>query len=267
MIKQLLAIIYIVCLPLFLFAQDIPEPMRPARAVNDFADMLSQEEQAQLERKLRNYNDSTSSALVVVTVPNTGGMDIARYTTELAHKWGVGEGELDNGLVILVSRNDKRINISTGYGLEGAVPDALAKRIIEQQMEPLFSEGNYYEGLDAATNTIIQLASGEYSAVEFAEEGSPDVSIWLVLLVLFFLIVFPILRVRQYRKGHIGNSRRSVGWWPMLFLMGGMGSRGGHSYHDFNSGGGAFGGGSGGGGGFGGFGGGGFGGGGASGGW
>lgn len=267
MIQKFFTFIFCLCLPLFISAQDIPEPMRPARAVNDFAGMLSSQEQGLLERKLRNYNDSTSSALVVVTVPTTAGMDIAQYTTQLAHKWGVGEGELDNGLVILVSRDDKRVNISTGYGLEGAVPDAMAKRIIEQQIKPAFRDGNYYAGLDKATDTIIQLASGEYSGVTFAEENSSDVSIWLVLLVLFFLVIFPILRIRQYRKGNIGSSRRRVGWWPMLFLMGGMGSRGGHSYQDFNSGGGVFGGGSGGGGGFGGFGGGGFGGGGASGGW
>ncbi|WP_017731019.1 TPM domain-containing protein [Nafulsella turpanensis] len=268
MIKQFLVLIYILLsLPLLLVAQNIPEPMRPARAVNDFAQMLSPEEQARLERKLRNYNDSTSSALVVVTVPNTNGMDIAQYTTELAHEWGVGKGELDNGLVILVSRDDKRINISTGYGLEGAVPDALAKRIIEQQMKPLFREGRFYAGFDAATDTIIKLASGEYTAEEVgvgetSEGGSP----WLALLVIFFLIIFPILRMRSYRKGHLASSRRSVGWWPMLFLMGGMGGHRGRSYQDFNSGGGVFGGGSG-GGGFGGFGGGGFGGGGASGGW
>lgn len=268
MTKGYILLVYLCFLPLLLLAQDFPEPMQPARAVNDFAGMLSPKEQARLERKLRSYNDSTSSALVIVTVPSTGGMDIAQYTTQLAHQWGVGQGELDNGLVILVAKDDKRINIATGYGLEGAVPDALAKRIIEQQIEPRFREGNFYAGLDAATDTVIKLASGEYTAEEVGIEESPGGSPWLGLLVILFLVIFPILRIWRYKKGNLGSGRRSVGWWPMLFLMGGMGRHGGRSYEDFNKGGGAFGGGSGGGGGgFGGFGGGGFGGGGASGGW
>lgn len=265
-------IILTLLIPMFLQAQEFPEPMRPARAVNDFAGLLSQNELAQLERKLRNYNDSTSSALVIVTVNSIGNMDVAQYTTELAHRWGVGRADVDNGLVILVARQERKVNISTGYGLEGAVPDALAKRIIEQQMLPRFRQDNYYGGLDAATDTIIKLASGEYTA-EDVEGGDASAGSFVpVVLILLFLIVFPIMQRRAFKKHHMGSGKRSVGWLSMLLLMSSMNRRRGSSYQDFRGGGGIFGGGGGGfggggGGGFGGFGGGGFGGGGASGGW
>ena len=268
MSSRLFLFILIYLFPLLLPAQNFPDPMRPARAVNDFAGLLSPEEQARLEQKLRNYNDSTSSALVVVTVNSLEGMDVAQYTTELAHRWGVGREDVDNGLVILVAEEEKQINISTGYGLEGAVPDALAKRIIEQEMKPRFRQGNFYGGLDAATDTIMKLASGEYTAEDVGEGGEVEGSPWLALLMVFFLVIFPILQIRRFKKRHLGSSRRSVGWLPMLLLMNGMNRGSGRSYGDFRGGGGVFGGGSGGGGGgFGGFGGGGFGGGGASGGW
>lgn len=253
-------------LSIHLFAQDFPEPMQPARAVNDFAGLLSSGEQARLEQKLRNFNDTTSSAIVVVTVNSTNGMEIAQYTTELAHRWGVGRADVDNGLVILVSKNDRTINISTGYGMEGAVPDALAKRIIEQDIKPRFREGNYYAGLNDATTTIMRLASGEYTAEDVGgERNAPSGSFIVPVLVLLFLIIFPILRMRAFKKHHLGNNKRSMSWLSMLLLMSSMNSHKGRSYNDFRGGGGIFGGG--GGGGFGGFGGGGFGGGGASGSW
>ncbi len=264
---RFLLLFFLLLSPLVLFSQDFPEPMRPARAVNDFAGLLSPDEQQRLEQKLRNFNDTTSSALVIVTVNSLQGMDVAQYTTELAHRWGVGREDVDNGLVILVAENEKQINISTGYGLEGAVPDALAKRIIEQEMKPRFRQNNFYGGLDAATDTIIKLASGEYTA-EDVGGGETGGSPWLALLIILFLIIFPIIQIRRFKKRHLGTGRRSVGWLPMLLLMNGMNRGRGSSYGDFNGGGGIFGGGSGGGGGgFGGFGGGGFGGGGASGGW
>lgn len=265
---RLLLFFLLLLFPFLLQAQNFPEPMRPARAVNDFAGLLSSEQQAQLEQKLRNYNDSTSSALVIVTVNSLEGMDVAQYTTELAQRWGVGREDVDNGLVILVGEQEKQINISTGYGLEGAVPDALAKRIIEQQMKPRFRQGDFYGGLNAATDTIMKLASGEYTAEDVGGGEEMEGSPWFALLIVLFLIIFPILQIRRFKKRNLGSSKRSVGWLPMLLLMNGMNRGSGNSYGDFRGGGGTFGGGSGGGGGgFGGFGGGGFGGGGASGGW
>lgn len=265
--QRIVFLLLVLLLPLCLEAQNFPEPMRPARAVNDFAGMLSSGEQARLEQKLRSFNDTTSSALVIVTVNSLEGMDIAQYATELAHQWGIGREDVDNGLLILVAEEERQVNISTGYGLEGAVPDALAKRIIEQQIKPRFRQGNYYGGLDAATDTLMKLASGEYTAEEVGVEEEGEGIPWLGLLIVLFLIIFPILQRRRFKNRHLGTSRRSVGWLPMLLLMGGMNRHSGRSYQDFNGGGGIFGGGGGGGGGFGGFGGGGFGGGGASGSW
>ncbi len=260
-------IFFLFFFPLLIAGQNIPDPMEPKRAVNDFSGLLSRDEQARLEQKLRNYNDTTSSGLVIVTVNSTNGMDISQYTTELAHKWGVGQAEYDNGLVILVAKNDRKVFIATGYGLEGAVPDALAKRIVEQQITPRFREGNYYRGLDDATDTIMKLASGEYTAKDVSGGESSGAGIIPVILIILFLIIFPVMQRRAFRKHHLGSGKRPTGWLSTLLLMSAMGGGRGRSYGDFNRGGGVFGGGGGGGGGFGGFGGGGFGGGGAGGSW
>lgn len=157
--------------------------------------------------------------------------------------------------------------------MEGAVPDALAKRIIEQEIKPRFRQGNFYGGLDAATDIIIKLASGEYTAedVGAGEEAPSAGSVLPALLILLFLIIFPILQIRRFKKRHLGHNKRPTNWLSMILLMTAMNRHSGRSYQDFNRGGGIFGGGGGGfgggSGGFGGFGGGGFGGGGASGSW
>jgi uncharacterized protein len=226
-------------------AQEFPERPNPPRLVNDFAGLLSNDQRVALENKLTLYNDSTSTQIAIVTISDLGDYDAADYTQRLAEKWGIGQKGKDNGILILVSQNPHRIQIETGYGMEGVVPDAMAKRIIENYMKPAFKQNNYFQGLDEATSVIIKLASGEYKADDVKGGGSSNK---LVILFIIFVIGYAIL------KAIFGNSRSST-----------YSSRGG-----FNSGGGFFGGGFGGGGssgGFGGFGGGGFGGGGAGGDW
>lgn len=251
-------------LALFSFAQDaseIPPRPNPPRLVNDLANMLRPEEAQALEQKLVTYNDTTSTQIAIVTVTSLGPYEVADFAYRIGETWGVGGKGKNNGILILISKNERAINISTGYGLEAVVSDAYAKRIIEQIIKPAFRENNYYQGLDQATSQIIQLASGQYKA-EPRERSSGDSPLvfWLIigLLVLFFLS-------RLFGGGR-GGGRRGGGMRTLMNPMGGFGTFG-----DFSSGRGTFGGwgggSGGGGGGFGGFGGGSFGGGGASGNW
>lgn len=235
-------------------AQDIPAKPNPPRLVNDFAKQLNPTEISALERKLDAYNDSTSSQIAIVVVPTTGDYAIADYALKLGRDWGVGGKGKNNGIVILWASTDRKIYISTGYGMEGAVPDAIAKRIITQVITPEFKNGMYYRGLDKGVDTIIKYATGEYKADPKEDDGGGTSPV-LILVVVFIVIVFIISR----NKGGGGGGFRNMGGGPIFFPYT-THSSGGSSSGNW---GGGFGGGDG--GGFGGFGGGSFGGGGAGG--
>ena len=232
--------------------QDFPARPNPPRLVNDFAGLMSTQHQQQLESKLTAYDDSTSTQIAVVTVNSLEGYDVAGYSFELAEQWGIGQQGQDNGILILIAPNERRMFIATGYGVEAYVPDAIAKRIVEGTLKPNFQQQQYYRGLDQATNLLMGLLSGHFSP-EQLEEDTPAFP-FLLTVLLFIVAMYLISRIRRnpgaYRTpgGHtyMGPIRRGPTWT------------------DFSRGSGTFGGG---GGGFGGFGGGSFGGGGAGGSW
>jgi len=249
--------------------QDIPKPMNPARLVNDFTGLLTEDQQSSLENKLVSFNDSTSTQITIVTYDDLQGYSIAEFASSLGTAWGIGQKERNNGILILISLANRQVTIQTGYGIEGAVPDAICKRIIEKEMTPAFRDGNYFKGIDDATNTLMALTKGEYTADEYNKKTGSEGSIIpiIVLFIVFFIIASSVRsRRRIYSPG------KSIPWWVLMSMMGSSGHSGKGKYGDFQSGRGGFGGFSGGGsggggGGFGGFGGGSFGGGGASGGW
>lgn len=244
------------------FAQDIPEPLSPPRLVNDFANVLSEQERAQLEQKLRTYHDTTSTQIAVVTVKSLNGYEVVDFAVRLGEKWRVGQEGSNNGIVMLVAIDDRKAAIVTGYGLEGSVTDAATRRIRENQMNPNFREGNFYKGLDEATTSIIKLASGEFTA-EDLEPAGPGAGFIILFFLLFIIVVSILAAVGRKRRNHFG--KKGLNFWTALWLlshMGGGRNRGGGG----GFGGGGFGGGSS-GGGFGGFGGGSFGGGGSGGSW
>jgi len=240
----------------------IPNPPNPPRLVNDFANILPDFQEAELERKLRAYDDSTSNQIAIVIVEDLGGYDANQYATELGQKWGVGgQAKFDNGIVILVSTGGGQGNrdafIAVGYGLEGAIPDITAGHITDQFLIPNLVSGNYYQAFDQATTAIMQAAAGEYRAPtgyrKRGRSGNPGIGRLVFALIIFF-VIFSMFGGGNNRGGGYTSRRGFRGFGgPMIFPTGG-----------FGGGGGGFGGG---GGGFGGFGGGGFGGGGAGGRW
>jgi uncharacterized protein len=235
------------------FAQEIPPRPMPPRLVNDMAGVLLRQEADDLERKLVAYNNSTSTQIAIVTVKTTGDYDISETALKILRDWGVGSKEKNNGLVILAAIDDRKVRIETGYGLEGAVPDAIANRIIDEIIVPNFREGHYYQGLDEAVNAIEKAAAGEYKAIPKKRRGKGGGSIFVLVIVAIILLSI----INNRRGGGTTISRRGWGGWGG-FPMGGGG---------WSSGSGGGWGGGGGGGGFGGFGGGSGGGGGASGSW
>ncbi|MDZ7657826.1 TPM domain-containing protein [Fodinibius sp.] len=245
-------LIAIFLLPSLLTAQDLPS--EPVGHVNDFAKMLTSGERQQLEQKLRNYRDTTTTVISVAILDNLGGISIEEAATTLFNDWKMWEDNKDNGVLILIAQQERKMRIEVGYGLEGAIPDVMAGRIIREILTPNFKNSNYYEGLDRATSAIIQLASGEFEG-QLADEGSSkdnSTADFIIFMLFLFFVFYASSRGGGKGRGK-DRKRRTLGPGGFIFLGGG-----------------GFGGGSSGGGGFGGFsGGGGFGsgGGGASGGW
>jgi uncharacterized protein len=238
---------------LTLTAQDIPPRPSPPKLVNDLANQLNATEEAELEQKLVAYNDSTSTQIAVVIIPTVGEYPMADYAFKLGREWGVGQKDKNNGIVLLWAPDDRKVFIATGYGMEGAIPDAIAKRIVSQEIIPEFKNKMYYRGLDRGVDAIIRYAAGEYKGEPTSSDGE-EFPLGIVFII-FMIILFFIFRNRGGGGGG-GRGYRSSGGpviWP-------------YSTHSgWGSSSGSWGGGGGGGGGFGGFGGGSFGGGGAGG--
>lgn len=236
----------------------IPARPNPPRLVNDFTATLTPEQAQALEQKLVAYDDSTSNQVAVVLINSTGDYSIEEVGLGILRNWGVGGKEHNNGIVLLIAKDDHKIRIEVGYGLEGAIPDITAKSIIDNDLTPNFKEGNFYRGIDDATDDIIKAAAGEYTAPSGYHKKGKGFPIGGII---FLIIILSIIFGAGGGKGGGMISRRGYGGFWTGMILGNMLGGG-------RSGGGWGGGGwSGGGGGFGGFGGGGGGGGGASGGW
>ncbi len=241
------------------FAQEFPANQQ--RLVNDFTNTLSSQQIAQLEQKLIAFDDSTSNQIAVVLVKTVGDYDINEYALELGRKWGVGSQGKNNGVILLVAIGDRKLSIQTGYGLEGALPDIYTKRIIENDIKPYFKEGNYYQGIEAGTNSIISLIKGEYKSDRKKAQNPVNRGGAGLIVIIIVVLIFIIGRKGGGGGGNEVFTGRGMAeglFWGLL-LGGGRGGSRGNGF-----GGGGFGGS---GGGFGGFGGGSFGGGGSSGSW
>ena len=245
-------------------AQDLPVPSKPSGWVNDYAGVFSQTEAQQLSQKLNQFQYNHSTQIFIVTISENNGYSASMLNPMIGEVWGVGQQGKDNGLIVLMDMQARDVFISTGYGLEEYIPDAIAKRIVEKEVLPAFREGNYYRGIDGATDVMISLLEGKFSPDQYREQtaGSEAGSaiggiIFLIMMVLFFTLGS---RRRAYGAG--GARRSSLPLWIALGML--SGSRSSGSFGNFSSGSGSFGGGFG---GFTGGGGGSFGGGGAGGSW
>lgn len=189
-------------------------PCRPApvRFVNDFAGVFQAVQCDSLESRLATYSDTTSTQIVVVTVVDLEGQDAASYATEIGQNWGVGSEKFNNGVVILVKpKNDNgsgEVFIATGYGLEGAIPDAYAKRIINEIMVPNFIKNDYFTAVAGACDKIIKLADGE----EFVpSSGEDDEGGSMLIVVLFIVLILYLVFRRKTTGGTSGGTGGTTG--------------------------------------------------------
>ena len=238
----------------FLQAQaPIPEPTD--ELVNDYANLLSRNENQQLTRKLAQYARETSTQIVVFTENSLEGYDPFNRALDIYDKWGIGGSrEKSNGVLIYVAKAEQKVRIMTGQGAEGFLPDILADRVIEQIIVPNFKQNRYYRGLDRATSAIMELGQGEYTNDLQGQQGQQqqkrDAKGGIpAILIIGGILLFVVLYSRYGRRGqdddddggyyrggrydmdpHRGRRRRRGGGWmifPFPWFGGGGWSSGG----------------------------------------
>ncbi len=238
-------------------------PAKSGVLVNDYARVLAPDQVQALEQKLVAYADSTSTQIAIVIETSLEGEDVFEYSLRIAESWGIGNKEKDNGILLFVAIEDRKLFIHTGMGVQDYLTDNMAKRIIDNIIKPAFKAGDYYQGLDRATDAMIDLGSGRFTNDLEESGGSKVPGIVVLFIVLIGMLVLFSLLSRMggddgpggegyYRGGHYGRGKNG-GW--IFFPGSGVNWGSGSSGSDW------------GGGGFGGFGGGGFDGGGAGGSW
>lgn len=252
-----------------LAAQDFPE--RGTAPVVDAANIIDEATEARLTQELDAFEERSQRQFVIATIPDLQGYDIADYGYQLGRAWGLGDAERNDGILLIVAPNDRKMRIEVGYGLEGIIPDGLAFEYIEE-MKPYFRDGDFSNGIAVGAARIInqlELPPEEAAAVaqqasqERERDGGFPIGALFWLGFVFFFFILPMLsgrgRRRRYRRSGVGGVVGDIILWEAGKAIG----------RGLSDGGGGFGGGGFGGGGFGGFSGGGgsFGGGGASGGW
>lgn len=241
--KKILSILFVILTFTSVNAQDcFPNKPNPPKAVNDFAGILSESEQASLESNLRTFEDTISIAIVIAIVTDLCDMEKASYSYQLFEKWGIGNKEKNNGVLIMVKPKEidgkGEVFIETGYGMEGVLPDAIAKRIVENEIIPNFKNKDYYGGISNAANTIMAISSGEYSADEYSKKGA----LKSILPFLFVIIIFIIIMVMKASNTKKYASTNGLGFWAAWALLNASNRSHGGSFGNFGSGGGGFGG-------------------------
>ncbi len=192
-------IILALALPLIAFAYT--SPGAPVGLVNDFAGMLDPAERLELETNLQQFEQQTSNEIAIVTISDLGGDTIENYAVALFEEWGIGKKNQDNGILVLVARDDREMRIEAGYGLEGALTDAQAFWIIDNVMKPAFREEKYYEGVKAAAAKIQDAIRGEY-----VPSAAPADARKFSFFDVIWLVFFPFL----WLAAILG---RSKSWW------------------------------------------------------
>ncbi len=238
-------------------AQNVLAKPNIPQLVTDMAGVLTPAEKAALENKLVAIDDSSSNQIAVVVLPTLDGYPIEEYAIKLFRDWGIGNKKTNNGILLLIAINDRKVRIEVGYGLEGAVPDITANNIIDNDIKPAFRARNYFEGIDKATDDLAKAAIGEYKVAR-AKKGKGSGGSLIGFIVIAIIIVVIVGR-KDNGSGGANNGGGGFGDIATGMLLGSLLGGGGRSSGSEWGGGG--------GGGFGGFGGGSSGGGGASGGW
>ncbi len=192
-------------------------PDKPIGRVNDFANIFSKNFIYSMEEKLASYDEKTGNEIVIVTIPSLEGEDLESFSIKLAEKWKIGKKGRDNGVIILVALEDRKIRIEVGYGLEEKLTDAVASIIIRNYMASNFREGNFEKGVSIAVEKIMEVISeGEETFLKKEDNSNVKSFLYTLLILLAFLIFIDLIRyfmyLFSYKKG-----RYSFFEWVLIF--------------------------------------------------
>ncbi len=203
----------------------------PAQYFNDYALLTSQTTRSELNSQLEQFERDTSSQIIVAIYPKLPeGVEIAEYTRQLAESWGVGQENTDNGTALFVFRDDRKMYLQVGYGLEGAIPDITAQQIITRVITPHFKRGDFEGGLRAGVAALLAAAQGEYQGTgrtvadaQSSGGGFP----WIPLFFFLFILGVVISHLRSKKGTVYDRNGRSLTRWSGAPYLGGGGRRGG----------------------------------------
>lgn len=199
MIRNLVFISFLTVFSFFLSAQEIPELKG---RINDYADMFSEETEKVFEEKLAELEKTDSTQIAVLSVNSLEGYSIEEFSIKTAEKWKIGQKGKDNGVILLFSKNDRKIRIEVGYGLEEKLTDLTAGRIIDNEITPRFKAGQFDEGLSRGVDSLIAVVKGTYTAdnnVQSNSKSSP-----LALLVILLVVIFILGKIKLVLGGITG---------------------------------------------------------------
>lgn len=191
--------------------------------VNDYADMLSPEEQQVIEDRLVKLEAETGAQVVILTEPSLDGGSLEDFTLRVVDTWELGREDVDDGLLIFVSRDDRKIRFEVGYGLEGPIPDITAKRIIDEQMVPRFRAGDYGGGIDAAAAAAEALIRGEELPAPFASSGGDSTAVgWIMIVAILALFAAALPKVLAWALYVAGIPMLGLTGWGLKGLAFGL---------------------------------------------
>jgi len=191
-----------------------PIPKLEAR-VTDLTGTLTAGEQADLEQKLRAFEARKGAQVAVLVVATTQPEDIAQYSIRVAEQWKLGRAKPDDGVLVLLAKDDRATRIEVGYGLEGALTDATSNRIIDETMIPLFRQGQYYAGLSAGVEQVMRVVDGEpLPPPETGWQGGGN-RIWGMLPALFIGVIF-VSSILRAMLGRVGGAAATAGLAGLL---------------------------------------------------
>ena len=229
-------------------------PPAPTARVNDYASALPEAARARLERILADGEQATGAQVVMAIFPALEGESLEDFSIRLAERWRIGRKGLDDGVIVLVFIQDRKVRLEVGYGLEGAIPDIDASRIIREAIAPRFREGRYDAGLEAAARAIYARVESTAPAQRARQPRSRDrgypvlgvVGFVVILGIIAMMLMREMATTRGVRRGYTAG-RRGWGVPPVIFFPpfggGGGGRGGGGGFGGFSGGGGSFGGG------------------------
>ena len=222
-------VLTIALLPAVALAFDVPPN---DGYVTDTAGILSADQEQQLESLLSAYKQKTSNEIAVIIVQSLQGEPIADAAVAIGRKWGVGGGEKNNGILLVISYQEHSIFLATGYGLEGAVPDIVAKGIVETDIAPRFRQGDYAGGIQAGVESLEKHIAGEYTADRYAVTSEKSVAFaWLLFFAFMIFNGFAsaFARTKSWWLGGVVGGVLGIvytfiiGWWisiPILVALG-----------------------------------------------